>query len=164
MLKARGALIAVLSFALLTPAFVRSQVAGQQTPIKPPTGIIVGQLVDGTSGSPVSSATITLSLAAAPPAAPGGAPPPPPGRSGFPVRGMDVLTDGNGRFVFHSLPAGFYSLAANRPGYLRSQYGQVQAPSPLSPLPAAGRRIELTDGQRLTNVSMKIWKYASISI
>jgi len=74
---------------------------------------------------------------------------------------MDVLTDGNGRFVFHSLPAGSYSLAASRPGYLRAQYGQTQPPSAGSA--GLGRRLELTDGQRLTNVAMKIWKYASIS-
>jgi len=154
---------AAFTAALLTGAGAQNMPAGPgQAAAKPATGLIVGQLVDGSSGSPVSSATITLiSTAPRPPGAAG-----PGGQPGFgprPTPPLEVLTDGNGRFVFHSLVAGSYALSANRPGYLRAAYGQPPPSSaPVGP-GGAGRSLELTEGQRLTNVTMKIWKYGSIS-
>ena len=163
----------------LAAAFVTALFAGvgaqnpppAQTPsaASPATGIIVGQVVDGSSGSPVSSAMVTLW----PPGSPipmGGDGGPPTSGAQIPAGGRGaaapqpqaqpqrVLADASGRFVFHSLRADAYQLSATSPGYLAAYLGQTQ-PTASSP----GRRLRLGDGERATNVVMKIWKLASIS-
>lgn len=154
----RTVVLGAVSAAFVAPGMVAQQSAPAAA-LKPATGVIAGQLVDGSSGAPVPGAMISLWPPNAPlPLSSGGAPIPglvqPPGTPG-PFR---VLTDVNGRFVFHSLVAGFYSMGAAHPGYLPSYLGQTKAEAS-----GSGRHIQLADDQRLTNVAMKIWKFASIS-
>lgn len=62
--------------------------------------------------------------------------------SGTEIRGTrSATTDDQGRFLFTALPAGRYSLNANRPGYLSIAYGARQPGRP-------GTQIQLSDGQK----------------
>jgi len=98
------------------------------------TGLIGGVVVDG-AGQPVPDALVTLG-----------------GRGGPPER---VIVDARGRFVFRQLPAGAFGVIAARPGYLG---GALDQQDPTS----AGRPIELTDGQQVTNVTLRLWSAGAI--
>ena len=63
--------------------------------------------------------------------------------------GRNVVTDDTGRFTFDKLPAGRYSLAANKPGYLRLAYGAKRQDG-------AGTVITLGDGQQMTGLSIRL--------
>jgi uncharacterized protein (DUF2141 family) len=72
------------------------------------------------------------------------------------VQAQRVMTDGDGRFVFHDLPKGTYSVNASAPGYTSSGYGQRKPNGP-------SRSIDLDTGQRLGDAMLRIWKFASIT-
>src|SRR4029079_8057275 len=98
------------------------------------SGVISGQVVDG-NGAPVTDALVTLQ------------------RPGAPDR---VVVDPRGRFVFRNLPAGAFGIVAARPGYLGGAFDQHTATGP-------GRPVELTDGQSITSLALKLWKGAAIA-
>jgi hypothetical protein len=138
------------------------------------TGLIVGQIVDAGSGSPIANAVVTMGSSALPapvasapgrgtPAAAGG---PVPAPGGAPVAGrgpgaapttiLRQLTDGDGRFAFRHLPAGSYAITATRPGYVDGAYGRLRPTgSPQS--------LQLGDGERRSDVKVRVFKYAAIS-
>src|SRR5262249_34900807 len=118
---------------------------GMQAAAQPKgTGVILGQVIDGTTGDPISDATVTLAmrpvgaqpLAGAPGANPqviagggraGGVAAPPPQAVGMPGQAAGgpaqpgqqrMLADATGHFVFHDLPKGTINLSASAPGYL----------------------------------------------
>jgi len=146
---------------------------GQQTlpptrPISPPgsalpqsqqparaTGLILGRVVDADSGQPVMGAVVILAGRSI-------APPPPPTVvvPGQPIEGPtpppQVFTDGQGRFVFRSLPRGSYGLSARASGYLGGGYGQRRPNGPSS-------QVQLGEDERKTDVTIKLWRYASIA-
>src|ERR1043166_729334 len=84
----------------------------QPSPSPPPTGLIVGRVVDGSSGRPIGGAIVSL----------GGAPFVPPGAPGdMPMasaQGPRAITNASGQFVFRKLAKGTYSLTATRTGYV----------------------------------------------
>jgi hypothetical protein len=61
----------------------------------------------------------------------------------------NTLTDAAGRFAFADLPAGRFTLAASKPGWVRASYGAKRYDRP-------GTTITLTDGQKMTGVAMKM--------
>src|SRR4051812_21890718 len=75
-----------------------------------PTGLIVGRVLDGTSGRPVSGAIVSLGGAA--------------GGPGAQSRQPRAMTNANGYFVFRKVGKGSYSLTATRPGYVDGAYGR----------------------------------------
>jgi protocatechuate 3,4-dioxygenase beta subunit len=113
-----------------------SQQPGQaQTPPKS-TAFILGQVIDGTTGQPIAEAIVTLRQSG------GGA------RGAMPTRGtatnpataaameqamagrggpqeQRLMTGGEGRFVFHSLPPGNFSLTVALNGYSSSLAGNA---------------------------------------
>lgn len=115
--------------------------ASAQTPV-PSTGsgLILGRVVDATSGRPVPDVTVTLT---GPPRAPGAAPP-------------QVLTSADGYFLFAGLSRGGYQLAASKGGYVPGAHGKLQ-PS------GGGQTLDLADAERRTDVTIPMWRYASIS-
>jgi hypothetical protein len=116
---------------------------GKTTPPPGPrTGLLVGQVVDAGSGTPVGEAIVQLVLQGYSDIAPSL----PNGR---------VMTDMEGRFFFSELPAGDYFLQATKDGYSGGQYGQRQ---PVS----QGLRLTLGEGERLTDIALRVWKYAVI--
>jgi hypothetical protein len=126
-----------------------------QAPVaKRGTGLVVGQVIDGTSGKPVGGALVTLNLAVVSPA--GQSQPVPPGVVVQLAANGRVFADGEGRFVFHDLPAGSANLSASAPGYISGSYG-ARRPNDVS------RPIVLSESERFGDATIRIWKMATIS-
>src|SRR5262249_2865688 len=66
-----------------------------------------------------------------------------------------VIANGDGRFMFHSLASGRVSLFANAASYIGASVGQRRPLGPSQP-------VTLADDERLTNVVIRMWKYAAI--
>ena len=66
-----------------------------------------------------------------------------------------VVTDDNGRFAFSSLPPGRYSLAAEKPAYVRSAYGARRPGRP-------GTQIQIASGQQFP-VTLRIARGAVVT-
>ncbi len=114
------------------------------------SGIILGQVIDGTDHRPIPGATVMVSggqLAFTPGV------PMTPGQFAQPTR---VLTDSQGRFAFTNLSAGSFSLTAMAAGYQPGTYGQ-QRPA------GASRQVVLLPNQKLGGISIALWKFAAIS-
>ena len=106
------------------------------TPLEAGTGLIFGQTVDGVSTRPIPNALVTLFVAGS-----------------IPVR---VLSDGDGRYTFRDVPKGGFSVTASKPGYSDGAYGRLRPDGPSQPL-------QLTDGQRVTDVTLPLWKLGTIA-
>ena len=98
--------------------------------------MIVGRVIDGSTNTPLAGATVTL--------------------SGAGLRGLRVIVDPQGRFVFTSVPAGSFTITATRTGYLTGSYGALRPDG-------AGRPLDLRDGERITDAAVRMWRYATIS-
>lgn len=109
-----------------------------QAPAAPPagTGLVVGRLVDAAGGAPVTGAIVTLTGA------------------GVPAR--RVIVDAQGRFMFRDLPAGGFAITAAKSGYLDGAFGK-QRPD------GAGRSLDLREGERVTDATLKMWRFSAIS-
>src|SRR5262245_30394643 len=123
-------------------------------PVKPlvATGLILGRVIDAASGTPVSSAVVSLSGGPARvqgPSAPGQPPPPP-------TIQPQLLTDSEGRFAFRFLTRGSYGLQATKPGYSAGAYARNRPNGP-------NRTLQLDDGEKVIDVTLKVFKYGSIS-
>ena len=92
---------------LLAAASLTAQQSAQP-PVPTGTGVIVGRVVDGATGSAVTGVTVTISGAAAP------------------ATGKTVLVDSKGRFVFSGLTGGSFGLVAEKNGYLTGAYGRAR--------------------------------------
>jgi hypothetical protein len=104
------------------------------------TGLIVGRVLDAGSGRAVPAAIVSVTGAGVSPS----------------TGGLRVLTDNDGQFVFRNLPSGTVSLTTTKGGYLPGAYGRRTPNGPTAPL-------ELTDGQRLGDVTLFVWKAAAIT-
>jgi uncharacterized protein (DUF2141 family) len=96
------------------------------------TGMILGQVVTGDSGTAVRRARVSLS-----------------GQGVGAQR--TATTDDEGRFVFTQLPAGRFSLSATKAGFVTIAYG-AKAPG------RAGTPIQLADGQKLETKAIPLPK------
>jgi hypothetical protein len=136
-----------VTISLLLAAALTLSTAAQVTPRNaapqgPRTGLIVGQVVDATSGTPVSEAIVQLVLQGSPENLPGS----PNGR---------VMADADGRFFFADLPPARYFMQATKDGYARGTYGQR--------LPwGQSLTLSLGEGERRSDVQLRLWKYAVI--
>lgn len=95
---------------------------GPATPPPAGTAVVTGTVTMAGTGQPARKTRVTI--------------------SGTEIRGSrSATTDDQGRFSFTALPAGRYSLNANRPGYLSIAYGARQPGR-------QGTQIQLSDGQK----------------
>ena len=102
---------------------------------KPGTALIGGIVTS--DGRPLRRALVTL--------------------SGSAVTGsVQVTTDDSGRFAFPDLPAGRYTITAEKPAYVRAYYGSKLVGR------GPGTPIALTEGQRLTDVAIALLRGAVI--
>jgi protocatechuate 3,4-dioxygenase beta subunit len=116
------------------------------------TALIVGRAVDGTTGKAIGGVAMTLTPASMPEqGAPPGMEPPVSGVAG-PTR---VMTSAEGFFVFYGLPAGLYRITASKTGYLPGSFGR-RAPS------GTGLPLVVADAERKTDVTVSLWKHATI--
>lgn len=104
------------------------------------TGLIVGQVVDADRGRPLAGAVVSLT---GPPSSRG-------------VAQQRILTGPDGRFYFRGLRAGTYGVMATRGGYVDGSYGRMR---PLGP----SLQVQLTDGGRFGEATVRMWKHAAIS-
>src|SRR5262245_59130392 len=102
-------LLAALTLVLaLSASWPSAQTPPQQPPLPTGTGFISGQVIDIPSRKPVPAAIVRLSGRFTIPA------------GAAPARGstsMQVMSDAQGRFFFGSLPAGNFSITAEKTGY-----------------------------------------------
>ncbi len=136
------------------PGTPRPQGATSQTAA---TGVMVGQVVDASTGSPVGGAVVRL--AASPGSVTAGQP------SIDQLMALDlgsllggirqVVTDGQGRFAFSGLPGGEYSLTAQKPGWTGGGYRQARLGGGRSPL-------VLGADARVADVTLRLWKNAAL--
>ena len=127
------------------------------------TGTIVGQIVDADSGKPIPGAIVTIGGAAVPQAAPaqGRIQVPPTGGGGpvtigGPGQNPRVLSDGDGRFAFRSLPKGSYNFTAQKPGFVDGAYGRLRPGG-------SSQSVDLADGENRGDVKVRLFRFASIS-
>jgi protocatechuate 3,4-dioxygenase beta subunit len=104
------------------------------------TGLIVGQVVDADSGRPISGAIVTMSGPVA--------------RTGEPH--PRILTGSDGRFVYRGLRRGSYNISASKPGFVPGAVGRTRPAGPSAPL-------QLADGERNGEATIRLWKQASIA-
>jgi Carboxypeptidase regulatory-like domain len=100
------------------------------------TALMVGRVVEGTTNRTVSEAIVQLIGAGA--------------------QAQRVVTDADGYFVFRNLPSGEFTVQAVKAGFLLGSSGQRVPRGPSRP-------IEVSDGERLGNVTLRLWKYGVIS-
>lgn len=67
-----------------------------------------------------------------------------------------MSTTAEGIFEFKDLPAGRYTVSADRPGFLRLQYGQRRPGEP-------GRPLQVADGERITDADIALPRTSTIS-
>ena len=134
-------------------AFVLAmQMAGAQGPAPaPPTGLIVGKTVDGATGAVISGAVVSISRALPPAGAirPEELTP----QELTPTR---VISDSNGRFLFHGLAAAGYTIQVTKPGYGSSMFGRRSATD------IGSQTLVLRDGEKRGDVTVSLWKLAAI--
>src|SRR6185369_12815831 len=111
-------------------------------PPGPRTGLIVGQVVDAGTGAPVGEAIVRLTM--------------PKYFNNSTAPNGRVMADGDGRFFFADLPAGEYYLQATKDGYARGEYGQRRAWG-------QSQLLSLGEGERLSDLKLRVWKYAVIA-
>lgn len=122
------------------------------------TGLLMGQVVDGSTGRPISDAIVSISAGGGlRGAAPGSlSVATAPARGSGPLAPSRVLVDAQGRFLFRDLPPGPISLSASKAGYFGGASGQ-QSPR------GQGRPIELVEAERMGGVTLRLWKYGIVS-
>ena len=144
-------------------------IGGGSTPLAPisqtGTGMLVGQVVDAATGSPVLGALVAIGGAMAGMVR-GGAGGPvmiamdAGARAGGAAADADpvprVLTDSNGRFAFRNLPAGSFNLVAEKAGYLEGAYGRLRPGG-------ASQQVEMADGGRRDGVTVRLFRPAVIT-
>jgi protocatechuate 3,4-dioxygenase beta subunit len=135
----RATLAVAVTCAVLAaaPGMAHLALSRQQSAPGTEPGLILGRVVDGTTGQPVSSAAVRLTPVGASP------------RDG-------VLTGADGQFVFSRVPPGAFALTVEKPGYFEGAYGKKR---PLGD----GIPLSLTNGERRSDVTVVVWPWASIA-
>jgi Carboxypeptidase regulatory-like domain len=132
-------IVASAGFAVVAAAHIGASPAdavAQQNQHPRPTSLVIGRVIDGATGKAVTGVIVTL--------------------SGAGIRAKRVIVDPQGRFLFHELPAGAFNIKAVKPGFLDGAYGVLRPDG-------TARSLELTDGERLTDVTVRMWPYGTIS-
>lgn len=133
-----AAMVLLLTLSIVVSAQTRSPPARN--------GVITGQVVDATTGTPVSAAIVSISGSAIPVRA-GSSPPSAPPR---------ILTGADGRFVFRDLPSGSVGIQAAKNGYSDGAYGRRRPGG-------TTQQLALIDSQPRMDITLRMWKYGAIA-
>jgi hypothetical protein len=109
--------------------------------------VVMGRVVDAGTGRPVAGAIVMPA---------GTAVNAPPINNQAPVLPPRVLTNAGGQFVIRGLRKGSLILTATKGGYVNGTHGQRRPGGSAQPIP-------VNDGDRLTEIEIRIWKQASIT-
>ena len=120
---------------LLVPVLVSVSASAQTQ-----EAVIAGQVVDATSGKPVSAAIVTISR---------------PDLGGAAGRGR-ILTGADGRFAFPGLPDGSFTITATKSGYSDGASGRRRPGG--SP-----QAVVLNPSRRTADVPVRMWKQGAIA-
>lgn len=125
--------------------------ASQAPTQAPGAAVVVAQVVDATDGRPIPGAVVALvagpaasTTTAGPPLIPAQA------------RRAVAVANGEGRVVFREVSAGQYWLSATLEGFAPGASGR-QRPG------GQARAFSIADGARLTNLTVPMWRMATIS-
>jgi len=112
------------------------------------TGLVLGRVVDGGTDRPVAGATVILFVtsSAQQPAGPTLA-----------LAPQQVVTGGDGFFVFRDLPRGDFTFRCLAPGYLASNGAGMNRPG------GPSRAVSLGDGQKVDDVVVRMWRPGAIT-
>src|SRR5262245_28150804 len=136
-----AAIMLALAIRVATPAAQLNAING--APPGPRTGLVVGQVVDATTGAPIPEAIVRLTM--------------PKYLQDLSTTPRDrVMADEQGRYFFADLPAGEYFIQASKDGYTGGTYG-LRRPS------GETERLSLGEGERRTDATLRLWKYAVIA-
>src|SRR5688572_26819437 len=141
-----GALVLAM---LVAVASVAARQSGPQAVA--PTGLIVGKTVDGVTGAVIGGAIVSISRALPPPGAIRTEDP-----TAFDFTPTRVISDSNGRFMFHGLAAGSFSLSASKPGYADGVFGRRFATD------IGSQSLALRDGERRGDVTLGLWQRGTL--
>ena len=133
---AKGAVLKVVALLLMFGAVIAAQSA---TPVG--DGVITGQVVDASSGRPVSAVIVTIS-------GPGSG-----GRQGAPP--PRILTGADGRFGFRDLGQGSFTITAAKTGFAEGASGRRRPGGTSQP-------VMLTAALRTADTAIRIWKNGAI--
>lgn len=118
----------------------------------PRTALIVGQVVDATSGKPIANTIVTLTPGAVAVNAIAAFPVAPPGVPGVPR----VMTGPDGQFTFRGLPKGVYGVYATKPDHVDGAFGR-RSPGGLA------QQLVLAEGEKAGDIVVPMWKFAVVS-
>ena len=120
---------------IAAPPAISAQAAREPAAQRAGTGILRGRVVaDAPGATPLIKARVSI----------GGA-------------GTDpVFTDGSGHFEFRNLPAGRFTLTAEKTGYARTRYGATRELDPALPL-------DLPDAAVLEDIEIRMVKGSAIA-
>src|SRR3954462_3171438 len=147
----------ILSCCTLTLALAAGILSQGQLPglshAAPRSALVVGQVIDAGTGTPVGGALVEVyvqaSLSGPPPSTQAG-------ESNQLIRTPRVLTGSDGRFVFRKLPKGSFMVTASKPGYLYGAYGRRRAGGD-------SQSLTLVDGQKVGNLRIYLWRHSAIA-
>ena len=157
MTAARGPSFVSLLVIIATIATIAASsafLAGQQPSPASPSGLIVGQVVDGATSRPIAGAVVNLQGSATIAAvrtqsavtfARGGI-----------LAQPRILTGADGYFVFRDLPKGAFTVIASKAGYAEGASGRRRPGGP-------SQAVTLEEGQRVGDVIVRVWKLGAIS-
>ncbi len=95
------------------------------------TAVLGGSVIAADSGRPLRRATVLLTS------------------TGASRTSKNMVSDDQGKFSFTTLAAGTYTLTASKPGFVDAIYGQKEPGRPGTP-------VQLLDGQKIENISIRI--------
>ena len=126
-----GAVLGVAALGGLAPAL------GAQT-ASPPSGVILGRVVEADTDRGVAGAVVRLSVAGSSAAS-----------------HPQSITNGSGYFLFRDVPSGTYALTVQAAGFLPASYGQRRHDGPPRALPVDATRPP-------TSVTIRAWRPGAI--
>src|SRR5688572_19932310 len=130
------AIVAVAAVAMHVATMEAADPQRSPAPVKSPTGLVIGRVVDADGNAPITGAVVSL--------------------SGSGTQPRRVIVDAQGRFMFTGLPAGAFTIAVAKRGYLAGAFGQLRPDG-------AGRPLPVQDGEHVTDATIRMWRFASIS-
>src|SRR5436190_4558215 len=125
--------LVILSLSILPVAPSGAQTpARDRTPDPTGTAVIRGHIIDAATGDPVRKVRVRA--------------------TGGGLRdGRTATSDAQGRYEIKALPAGKYTVGAQKPAYIPSSFGQARPRE-------AGVEIELSAGQTADRIDVRIWR------